>query len=147
MDIWRRSGCFCSCCWFYRGFSDFGMEGASEGGGKSSKGVVRQTLFECLNGIPSSLALTKLLRNFWEEWGCSQELHGESLWQTNTGQENHRLLVNWRVGAGNGEMSLIRLTWNNLLVLAITDIKCGETACVKPWCLLVSPATFPTSSS
>lgn len=39
------------------------MEGAGEGG-KSSKGVVRQAVCECLNGIPSSLALTKLLRNF-----------------------------------------------------------------------------------
>ena len=57
--------------------SESGAEGASKGR-KYPKGNCRCALRKCLNGIVSSLALTKLLRNSAEIRGCSQELRGES---------------------------------------------------------------------
>lgn len=87
------------------------------------------------NHVPEKLSRAK---------GCSQELHGESFWQMNTVQENHNLPVNRRVEAGNGEITLICLTWNTLLERVVIAIKYGDTACVKLWSLPVSPEKLPS---
>lgn len=103
--------------------SESGAEGASKGR-KYPKGNLRHACRKCLNGVLSSLALTKLLRNsVVDTRGCSQELHGESFRWMNTVQENHNLLENWRVGAGNEQICLICLTQNTLPDLAVIAIK------------------------